>query len=327
LITTTSFSTETPRTPWPVSDAVPVTAEPFLGSAAVDTGALTRAHLRSERFTTVFRDVYVDATARMDLTLRSKAAHLLLPDDGALCGYSAAQLLGADCAPESAPAELIAPKGSVAKRRGLVVRQAVLAPAEIETVKGCRVTTPFRTAWDLGRRLRLTEAVAAIDGLCRVGEFEPTALLNGPPGARGCRQLAKAVLLADPRAESAMESRFRLLMHFGGLPEPVLQHRLLDRRGVHVATFDFAYAHVRLGIEYDGADHFEEEQSRYDRARDLKAGDLDWLTLRFTRDDYYRTPKATVALIGRRLAERTARPERTARTSVENEVVVINRAV
>jgi hypothetical protein len=321
LITTTSFSTETPRGVWVVSDAVPVTAEPFLGSAAVEAGVLTRAHLRSDRFATVFRDVYVDATATMDLALRSRAAHLLLPDDGALCGYSAAQLHGADCAPASAPAELIAPKGTVAKRRGLVVRQSVLAPAEVEVVHGCRVTTPFRTAWDLGRRLRLTEAVVAIDGLCRVGDFEPSALLNGPPGARGCRRLATAVLLADPRAESAMESRLRLLLHFGGLPAPAVQYRLSDGHGVLVARFDLAYPQARLGIEYDGADHFDEEHSRRDRSRDLRAGDLGWQTLRFTRDDYYRTPRSTVALVTRRLAERTVHP------SVENEVVVINRAV
>src|SRR5436305_3370398 len=105
---------------------VPMAVEPFLGSAAVAAGAITRAQLRSPQFATVFRDVYVDAEAKQDLTLRSRAAHLLVPDDGALCGYSAAALLGADCAPESAPAELIAPTGNVAKRRGLVVRQSVL---------------------------------------------------------------------------------------------------------------------------------------------------------------------------------------------------------
>jgi len=293
-----------------------VTAEPFLGSAAIAAGALTRAQLRSARFTQVFRDVYVDASAVPDLTLRSRAAHLLLPEDGALCGYSAARLHGADCAPESAPAELIAPRGTVAKRRGPIVRQAALAPAEIELVQGCRVTTPFRTAWDLGRRLRLTEAVVAIDGLCRIGGFEPRALLGGPPGARGCRHLAKAVLLANPLAESAMETRFRLLLHFAGLPEPVLQHPVVDEHGMCVARFDFAYPHARLGIEYDGADHFDDERSRRDRARDLQVGDLGWLTLRFTRDDYYRRPRATAAVIERRLQERTR---------VENDAVVINR--
>ncbi|MGI5129121.1 hypothetical protein ACQEVB_20115 [Pseudonocardia sp. CA-107938] len=67
--------------------------------------------------------------------------------------------------------------------------------------------------------------------------------------------------------------------------------------------------------------HFDDEQSRRDRARDLQTGDLGWLTLRLTRDDYYRTPRATVSLIARRLAERTARD------NVENDVAVINRAV
>ncbi|MGI5129119.1 hypothetical protein ACQEVB_20105 [Pseudonocardia sp. CA-107938] len=251
-----------------------MSTEPFLGSAAVAAGLLTEARLRTAEFRSVFRDVYVAADVEDDLDLRSRAAALLLPADGALCGYSAAELHGVDCAPASAPAELIAPTGSVRKRRGLIVRQAVLAPSEIDVVKGCRVTTPFRTAWDLGRRLRLTEAVAAIDGLCRVGEFDPMALLNGPPGARGCRHLAKAVLLANPLAESAMESRVRLLFHFAGLPEPVLQYRLFDRYGVCLARFDLAYPRAKLAIEYDSADHFEVTSTEvvYDFVADQRRG-------------------------------------------------------
>src|SRR5690349_15961290 len=94
------------------------------------------------------------------------------------------------CPPNRSWGPLPSPRGTVAKRRGLVVRQATLTPSEIEIVDGCRVTTPFRTAWDLGRRLRLVEAVVAVDALSRKGEFPPQSLLYGPPGARGCRRLA-----------------------------------------------------------------------------------------------------------------------------------------
>lgn len=280
---------------------------PFLGSAAVAAGLVTRADLRSGRFTSVFRDVYVTAGRPCDLALRSRAAHLLAPSDGALGGFSAAALHDAGCSPENAKAEIVAPRGDVAPRRGLVVRQDQLAPHEICLVDGCRTTTPFRTAWDLGRRLRLVEAVVAIDALARVGRFDPVTLLHGPPGARGCRQLRRAVDLANPLAESAMETRLRLVLVLGGLPEPVLQHPVVDGRGRLLARVDLAYPEARLALEYDGQEHFQDGPSRRDRARDLALDDLDWLTLRFTRDDVLLTPQDSVARVRRRRLERLGR--------------------
>src|SRR6185312_10794798 len=135
---------------------------PFLGSRAVAAGLLTPADLRSGRFVPLFRDVYVPADAEVDLLVLSRAAHLLMPEDGALCGHSAAILLGADCSPSTAPAEFIAPRGDVGNRRGLIVRQATLAPEEVCRVGPYRVTTPLRTAYDLSRRLDLVHAVGAV---------------------------------------------------------------------------------------------------------------------------------------------------------------------
>lgn len=277
---------------------------PFRGSAAVATGLLTAAELRGPLYVPVFRDVYVAADRDQDLVCRSHAAHLLLPPQGALAGHSAAALLGADCSPANAPAEVIVPRGEVGKRRGLVVRQDTLAPTETCVVGGFRVTTPFRTAWDLGRRLRLTEAVVALDALTRVGRLEPSALLHGPPGARGCRQLRRAVELANPLAESAMETRLRLLLVLAGLPVPVLQYRVVDGRGTVLARVDLAYPAARLAIEYDGTDHFDDEHSRRDRHRDLQLDDIDWFTMRFTNGDVFQTPLDTVRRVRTRLAAR-----------------------
>jgi hypothetical protein len=279
---------------------------PFLGSAAVAAGLVTQAELRTTRYVPVFRDVYVEAGREQNLLLRSVAAHLLVPPNGALGGHSAAALLGADCSPENAPAEIIAPRGGVTRRRGLVVRQDQLAAGEVCTVAGCRVTTPFRTAWDLGRRLRLTEAVVAVDALARLGRFAPAALLHGPPGARGCRQLRRAVELSNPLAESAMETRLRLVLVLGGLPEPVLQYRIADDDGTILARVDLAYPGARLALEFDGRDHFDDEQGRHDRLRDLRLDELDWCTMRFTRDDVFLTPQDTVRRVRHRLNARLA---------------------
>jgi hypothetical protein len=46
---------------------------PFLGSRAVADGLLTPAELRGPRFVPLFRDVFVEAGAEIDLVVLSKA--------------------------------------------------------------------------------------------------------------------------------------------------------------------------------------------------------------------------------------------------------------
>jgi very-short-patch-repair endonuclease len=280
---------------------------PFLGSAAVAAGLLTPAELRSPRFAAVFRDVFVPAGFVLDLVGRSRAAHLLLPPDGALGGYSAAALHGASCGPPNAAAEIVAPRGDVRKRRGLVVRQCALDPADVDEVAGLRVTSPRRTADHLGRRLPLVDAVVALDALVRVGRFAPADLLHGAVGARGRRRLGDAVALADARAESPMETRLRVLIVLAGLPAPVPQYRVRDRSGVVRARVDLAYPDARLALEYDGAHHFDALHGRSDRRRDLELDELDWHTMRFVDADLFATPQDTVRRIRHRLEERLGR--------------------
>jgi very-short-patch-repair endonuclease len=292
---------------------------PFIGSDAVADGLITVHELRNPRFQKIYRDVYVEDRRRLDLRARSEAAHLFVPPDGALGGHSAAELLGAECSPPNAAAELIAPRGDVRKRRGLKVRQDALSEEEVCLVGPFRVTTPLRTAYDLGRRLELIEAVAAVDALARLGRFDPMMLLNGPPGARYRRRLPEVVALADPLSESVMETRLRVLLVRGGLPTPVAQFRVLDACGQVRARVDLAYPAARLALEYDGSHHFDEQFSRRDRSRDLELGDLGWQTMRFTAEDLLLTPQDTVRRVGSRLAERMSRltpPDR-----VENDVM------
>lgn len=284
-------------------DSVAMLDGPFLGSAAIAAGVLTRAELRI-RFLPIFRDVYVPRDWGDDLVERALAANLLLPPDGALGGFAAAALHGAPCGPRNTPVEVVAPRGDVGRRRGLVVRQAALDPADVCIARDCMVTTPLRTAYDLGRRLALVEAVVAIDALARVGGFTPRALLGGPVGARGCRRLRDAVGLAEPEAESLMETRLRLVLVLAGLPAPVVQYRIRDAAGSVRARVDLAYPDARLALEYDGEHHFDPEFSVRDRRRDLHLDGLDWHTMRFTADDVRLTPQDTVRRVEYRLRAR-----------------------
>ncbi|MHA6793999.1 endonuclease domain-containing protein [Pseudonocardia bannensis] len=287
---------------------------PFRGGDAIAQGLITPGRLRGPGFERVFRGIYVPAGTPLDLVVRSRAAFQLLDGRGALAGYSAAALLGAGCAPGNAPAEITDPWGTLRARPGLLVHRERLGADDICTVAQCRVTTPVRTAWDLARRLDLVEAVVAVDALARVGGFAPSALLDlrsANPGARGCRGTDRVVALADPRAESPMETRLRLLLVLGGLPVPEPQYRIVDESGVVLARADLAYPDEKIAIEYDGEWHFRRDRSGRDNRRDDALARIGWETVRCIDEDVFVYPTQTITRIERLLTARSG-PPRTA---------------
>ena len=178
---------------------------PFRGSEATARGLITWSRLRGPGFRRLFPDVYAPATPPAgapsvadDLELRSRAAYLLVRDSGGvLAGYSAAILLGADCAPHAAPAEVLVP-GGFRRHSGLAVRWGAAAESDVMEVAGCRLTSPMRTAWDLARREPQVEAVVAIDAPARVGGFPPVALLARSAACPGAREGAPRLAVWRP---------------------------------------------------------------------------------------------------------------------------------
>jgi very-short-patch-repair endonuclease len=235
----------------------------------------------------VFPDVYAPAGLADDLTTRSLAAYLLVRDQGVLAGYSAAMLLGVDCAPRFASAEVLVARNTRV-HPGLSVYYGTPSAADLTEAGGCRVTTAERTAWDLARRLPLVEAVVALDALAHHGAFLPAALLArraASPGTKHSRRLTAIVELADPRAESPMETRLRVSLVRAGLPRPEVQYRIEDEHGFVLARADLAYPSAKLAIEYDGDTHFSRRRGETDRQRDAVLAGYGWLTLRLGPDD------------------------------------------
>lgn len=236
---------------------------PFRGSDAIARGLVTPGQLRGSRFRRLLPDVHIDASVEITPLVRARAAHVLLAGRGVLGGFSAGEVLGASCGPLGAPAEIVLHPGR--RQRpvpGLLVRRDRLRPHEIRQWRGLLVTSPERTAYDLARRLSRVEGVVAVDALSRVHGFDPTALLGigrDHLGARGTAGLAAVVRLADPLADSPMETRIRLALLAGGLPRPALQYPVGPYR------LDLAYPAVGLGIEYDGREHLTPQRA----ARDL----------------------------------------------------------
>lgn len=275
---------------------------PFLGSVAIARGIVTRAQLRGPRFRRLYRDVYVLATVDVDLALLSEAAFVLTRGLGVLGGWSAAELLEASCGPEDAPAEIIVP-GRRRSQPLLLVREQTLPDTEITTVDGMRVTTPIRTAFDLGRRPPLVEAVVAVDALSRVGGFAPRELITfgyDHLGSPGSRLLAEAVARSNPLSGSPMETRIRLALRDAGLPAPVLQHR------VGPYDLDLAYPELLLAIEYDGKEHRTQERAMRDLVRQAHLTREGWDVLRFRAVDVLRRPQWVAARVRAELRRRGA---------------------
>lgn len=118
------------------------------------------------------------------------------------------------------------------------------------------MTTPARTAFDLGRHIKSPiaavqrlDALAHVTGIKRV---DVEAVIAAHPGVPGIPRLQQVLPLVDGGAESPQETVARLLLINAGLPPPQTQFRVFDEYGQFVARLDMAYDEVKVGIEYDG---------------------------------------------------------------------------
>jgi very-short-patch-repair endonuclease len=136
------------------------------------------------------------------------------------------------------------------------------------------VTTPERTAWEIGSEHDLIGAVAALDVLLRHGYVTPDRLaLSAAANPRS--RAARAIRLADGRAESPPESELRVRFALAGLPPPIPQFDV-RHGGAFVARLDLGWPKRKVGCEYDGEHHAELRQFRADRTRLNKLVDAGW---------------------------------------------------
>ena len=174
--------------------------------------------------------------------------------------------------------------------RGVDGRTRDLRPADLTTVHGVTVTTPLRTALDLGCALRRREAYAALNAMAaRHGLTREDYLLALPRyrRRRGVRQLRPLVQLAEPRVESDRESWVLLAIHDATLPSPEPQY-WVDIDGVPTFRLDFAYPRLRVCVEYDGEEWHGRtpEQRAHDEERRRWLRDHGWTVIVVRRGDF-----------------------------------------
>ncbi|OBI48112.1 hypothetical protein A5707_18560 [Mycobacterium kyorinense] len=260
-------------------------AEVFIGSEAVTRGELTKSDLRV-RHRAIFRGVYVPGNIEPSLRDRTIGAWLWSRRRAVIGGIAASALHGAQWVDAGVPIELVAPNAR--PQRGLVVRNETLDDHETTHVVGLPVTTPARTAYDLGRRLPRGQAVARLDALMRATPFSVEDVLltaKRRRGARGLQQLRAALPLVDGGAASPKETWLRLLLIDAGLPAPTTQIPILDGYRP-VAFLDMGWEEFKVAAEYDGDQHrSDRRQYVKDIRRHEIVGDHGWIAVRVVSED------------------------------------------
>ncbi len=283
---------------------VPI-AIPFRAAEALDEGRLTFRELR--RFhTAVYPGVWVARGADLAPTDRAFAAWLWSGRRGVPAGLSAAALLGAKWIEPNQSAEIV--HTNRRPPRLITVRGDRLLAGETLLLGEIPATTPARTAFDLGRRLKRGQAVERIDALMNatgVTVEEIAAIATRHRGARGVRALRLVLGLVDGGAESPWETRTRLLLVDNGFPAPQTQVVVCDDDGMIVARLDMGWRKWRVGIDFDGAHHWTDPDQRdRDVERYARLPELGWVDIRATSGTILDTPRRFLDRVGAALESR-----------------------
>ena len=278
---------------------------PFRASEALDEGLLTFHQLR--RFhTAVYPGVWVARGADLSTADLARAAWLWSGRRGVVAGLSASALHGARWIEPNTPPELVH-----TNRRPpwlIVVRSDRLLDGETQFIGDLPVTTPARTAFDLGRRLRPGSSVPRIDALMNATDVkaeEIDAVIARHPRVRGLRNLRAVLKIVDGGAESPYESKTRMLLLRNGFPRPQTQILVRDHDGFVVARIDMGWPEWQVGVDFDGAHHWTDPRQRdKDIERYALLADLGWADIRLTSGLLHTNPRGFLDRVGAALVAR-----------------------
>ena len=236
----------------------------------------------------VWRGVY--SLTEPDLLTRLRALDILIGDHATACMQTAATLYGFGVA-DTGSVHVLDPGFRLRPTTGLVVHQRKGAPLQL--VSSRRATSPAWTAVEVARSVRRARGLAALDAALRSGWCTSADLADAvhkQRGRRGIVGVRELLQLADGRAESAMESEARLVMHDHGLPRPDLQHLICGRDG-ECWRVDFAWPDARVAAEYDSVEwHAGRTEMLRDRARFAGIQDIGWIVIPIVAADVRTNP-------------------------------------
>ncbi|NPC98235.1 DUF559 domain-containing protein [Nocardioides sp. zg-DK7169] len=277
-----------PALPWP--------DEPFsradLTARAVPLSRLRRA-IRNGEVRPVVRGVYAASHLEDTLELRARALARGASPHQVVTDRTAAWLHGVDAhvhgEHDGVPdVEMCAlRRHAPTKALGADGRTRDLSPQDVMTLHGVLVTTPLRTALDLGCCLRRREAFAVLTQMARTHGLTREDYVRGLARyrrRRGVVQLRELVSHVDPRVESQREAWVLLEIVDAGLPAPEPQV-WVEVDGVPTYRLDLVYRRRRVCVEYDGEEaHRGREEYDAERRRWLR--DDGWAVIVVRRGDF-----------------------------------------
>ncbi len=220
---------------------------------------------------------YVEATVEDSIQLRCAVLELVLPDGCFVCDRTAAWLHAGDRALgpnehlDVPPVSCFRPSDRGRLRNGLTVSgERAVAARDLMELGGLVVTTPLRTALDLGRLQKTADLkLHGMDTMLSLGAFTPEQLVREVPrfnGERGVVELRVLAPLADGGSESFGETALRRRWIGAGLPRPRTQVPVLvDGREVY--RIDMGLEELAFGGEYDGEEWHDENRRGHDEER------------------------------------------------------------
>ena len=210
--------------------------------------------------------------------------------------------------------------GTPPRTRGVRGRRLSAQLAGTFTVGRLRVVDPLAAVFSCADDLSFDDAVVVLDALLTRSDSYP-GLRPGRPVFTveeiedrlslwrrfpGRNTIRAALRSARPGVESPKETETRLLLVRAGLPEPVVQHEIIDGRRL-IARADLAYPELKIAIEYEGDGHrTSKDQWRRDIRRQRDLEDRGWLVIRLTELDLADRASSVISRIRRALLARDA---------------------
>lgn len=271
--------------------------------AEARAAGMTDDQLAGPGFRRVIHGVYVPAG--VVLTPQETAAAVLsrFSDDASASHATAARILGAPL-PRHLGVHVTVSRPSDRRRiRGVTCH--LIANARVQRVGDIWVSDPAQVFIDLAGTLRLADLVAVGDYLVRHRMVDRTRLERRLVDSRqhGISAARTAAAYVRERVDSAMETKLRLLIVLGGLPEPEVNPEMVDSAGRR-RRYDLLYRRSRTIIEYDGRQHAESpDQWRSDLGRREALDEDGWRIIVVTAEDM-RRPEVLRRRIGRVLHQR-----------------------
>jgi hypothetical protein len=151
------------------------------------------------------------------------------------------------------------------------------------------------------------DLVALGDSLVRRKRTTSGELVVAADGylGKGTRLARRAAAYVRAGVDSPKESRLRMLIVLGGLPEPQVNYILRELNGDWSQRLDLCYPELKLIIEYDGRHHTD---VRANWLKDIKRRETlerqGWRLIIVTAEGLYDDPLETLQRIRLALADR-----------------------